>query len=42
MSAFFTLRASDIFAFASFQNIRGEKPQLHALRLTLAAISTRE
>jgi len=39
---FLPFRRADLTAFASFQNIRGEKPQLHALRLATATTSTRE
>jgi len=39
---FLPFRRADITASASLQRIRSGRPQLHTLRLVLAAISTRE
>jgi len=39
---FLPFRRADLTPSASLQGIRGGKPQLHTLRLALAAISTRE
>jgi hypothetical protein len=42
IAIFLPFRRADLTASASLQGIRGERPQLHTLRLASAATSTRK